>query len=286
MSAVMHAFHAGKMAGLTDAPVPPGGAVPSAAMQACYQCHPGATTQCLRGAMTTRVDCQNCHGDMAAVGRGGTRCSPAGASTAPTTASRAAPGSTCPAARAATPATRWRRRPWPARRRSPPDGIRFLNAFRERRRLGLSHPGRERAASPRSPASCTARARDTAASPARPATARPTPSGPRTPTTTWPPTQLQGHAGVDRRVQRLPPGAAGQRAGRAARDAPGGRGLGEAHQDQAEGNLSACQPCHGTDFRGTVLSRMFATRTLAGRTLTAGTVVGCYTCHNGPGGGD
>jgi hypothetical protein len=27
---------------------------------------------------------------------------------------------------------------------------------------------------------------------------------------------------------------------------------------------------------------MFATRSLAGKTLTAGTVIGCYTCHNGP----
>ncbi len=68
---VMHAFHADKMAGLVDAPVASGGAVPSAAAtQACYQCHPGATTQCLRGAMTTEVDCQNCHGGMAAVGGG------------------------------------------------------------------------------------------------------------------------------------------------------------------------------------------------------------------------
>ena len=68
MSSVMHAYHAGKMAGLVDAPVAVGGAVPAAATQACYQCHPGTSTQCLRGAMTQAVDCQNCHGNMAAVG--------------------------------------------------------------------------------------------------------------------------------------------------------------------------------------------------------------------------
>jgi cytochrome c553 len=65
---------------------------------------------------------------------------------------------------------------------------------------------------------------------------------------------------------------------------PVGAGWVEAHQDQAEGHLSSCAPCHGADFRGTALSRMFATRTLAGRTLAAGTVVGCYTCHDGPNG--
>ena len=43
---------------------------------ACYMCHPGAVTQCLRGAMGKATDsngdaamsCQSCHGSMAAVG--------------------------------------------------------------------------------------------------------------------------------------------------------------------------------------------------------------------------
>ncbi len=35
----------------------------------CYQCHPGNITQCQRGAMKTgAMDCNNCHGDMPAVG--------------------------------------------------------------------------------------------------------------------------------------------------------------------------------------------------------------------------
>lgn len=44
---------------------------------ACYQCHPGSETKCLRGAMSNVVDaagaeaisCQSCHGNMAAVGK-------------------------------------------------------------------------------------------------------------------------------------------------------------------------------------------------------------------------
>ena len=42
------------------------------------------------------------------------------------------------------------------------------------------------------------------------------------------------------------------------------------HADQisALGGVTACQPCHGTDYRGTVLSRTFVARTLAGKTFT------------------
>jgi len=46
---------------------------------ACYRCHPGSSTQCLRGAMGKATDpagnplvqCQSCHGRMSAVGRPG-----------------------------------------------------------------------------------------------------------------------------------------------------------------------------------------------------------------------
>jgi hypothetical protein len=56
------------------------------------------------------------------------------------------------------------------------------------------------------------------------------------------------------------------------------------HEDSFTTNLAACQACHGLDYRGTVLSRMFSTRTVGGRTLTVGTKVGCYDCHDGPDG--
>lgn len=58
------------------------------------------------------------------------------------------------------------------------------------------------------------------------------------------------------------------------------------HQSVAEGGgATACQACHGTDYRGTILSKMQADRTLAGRSFPRGTIIGCYSCHNGPGGG-
>lgn len=58
------------------------------------------------------------------------------------------------------------------------------------------------------------------------------------------------------------------------------------HHDLVESTgAAACQACHGTDYRGTILSKMQADRTMAGRTFIRGTVIGCYSCHNGPNGG-
>jgi hypothetical protein len=79
MSQIMHAYHADKVDSVNgqkiyDDPAPVAGltsslnGVPPAEQQACYQCHPGTNTKCLRGAMTETVTCQNCHGDMKAVG--------------------------------------------------------------------------------------------------------------------------------------------------------------------------------------------------------------------------
>ncbi len=73
MSRVMHSFHADKMidqvgVALNDSAVARDATPPTADRQACYTCHPGTSTKCLRGAMSTILDCQNCHGNMAAVG--------------------------------------------------------------------------------------------------------------------------------------------------------------------------------------------------------------------------
>ena len=60
------------------------------------------------------------------------------------------------------------------------------------------------------------------------------------------------------------------------------------HGDAAEGSSgrAQCQACHGADYRGTVLSRSFADRTLTSgfgtKNLFRGAQVGCYMCHNGP----
>jgi hypothetical protein len=59
-----------------------------------------------------------------------------------------------------------------------------------------------------------------------------------------------------------------------------------AHGDYAEGNSSSCQACHGTDYRGGVLSAAQSTWTASTRygskNFWRGYRIGCYTCHNGP----
>lgn len=57
------------------------------------------------------------------------------------------------------------------------------------------------------------------------------------------------------------------------------------------GGVAACAICHGTDYRGTVLSRAQVDRTLIASfdtvtntvNLYRGAQIGCYLCHNGPG---
>jgi hypothetical protein len=59
-----------------------------------------------------------------------------------------------------------------------------------------------------------------------------------------------------------------------------------AHQNYAEGHQSECTYCHGADYRGTSLSMILTSKTLAGRTFPAYHQMNCYDCHNGPNGGD
>lgn len=65
-SRVMHAFHGDLQDEETGQPLFPSD---SPVQDTCYQCHPGNLTQCQRGAMKTgNMDCNDCHGDMLAVG--------------------------------------------------------------------------------------------------------------------------------------------------------------------------------------------------------------------------
>ena len=59
------------------------------------------------------------------------------------------------------------------------------------------------------------------------------------------------------------------------------------HGDAVEHNgVASCQRCHGSDSRGTVLSRMHADRNVStrygARTFWRGQNISCYECHNGP----
>lgn len=61
------------------------------------------------------------------------------------------------------------------------------------------------------------------------------------------------------------------------------------HQHYAEtAGVGQCAACHGASFRGSPLARTTASRSFnveeRTRTYSAGDVVGCYDCHDGPGG--
>lgn len=62
----------------------------------------------------------------------------------------------------------------------------------------------------------------------------------------------------------------------------------DAHEDIAENNSAQCAKCHGADYRGSVLSKTFDARSFTAehttKTYTKGAQVSCYDCHNGPNG--
>ncbi len=60
------------------------------------------------------------------------------------------------------------------------------------------------------------------------------------------------------------------------------------HEDHAEKNPTDCKACHGDDYRGSVLSKTWTARSFKAEDETVnyakGEQVGCYDCHNGPSG--
>lgn len=223
----------------------------------CYLCHPGANTKCQRGAMRS-VECFNCHGNLSAVGastRSGWLDVPAcqmchnGGQRFPTTFS--APGI-------------WRTTSDAQFATDPNVPIQGKNLYRYSTGHGGVYcsgcHGSQHAEYP------TTLANDNAA-----------------------PIALQGfaaklndctvcHNSVPTTVNNGPHGLHTV-----------GQNWVQSHGSFAESNRTQCQPCHGTDYRGTVLSKTPAARsfTIEGgsKTFAAGTSIGCYDCHNGPSGG-
>ncbi len=60
------------------------------------------------------------------------------------------------------------------------------------------------------------------------------------------------------------------------------------HEDVAERDATQCKACHGQDYKGSTLSKTWITRTFdvegRSKTFQKGHEVSCYDCHNGPGG--
>ncbi|MFO1394607.1 MAG: hypothetical protein U1F09_12655 [Steroidobacteraceae bacterium] len=296
MSAAMHAFHSGKMIdangrAYADEWIAQGQTPTDPTRQACYLCHPGRGTRCLRGAMTDSVTCQNCHGGMAAVG-----------GTAPLTAGGSIDGTN----------DGHPRRPWADLPRCQschtgdanshltlgdasqmaPDGMRTLIAFTStdpaasarlaaNKRFAENDGRLFRYSKGHGGVACEGCHNSTHAIWPNPvATANDNVAA----------NQLQGHAGtivecsVCHAAGTAPLGLGGPHGMHVVGDSRWRQENG--HPRYAKADRTACAACHGADFRGTVLSRTAAQRSWGSRTVPAGTQVGCYDCHNGPNGGD
>lgn len=238
---------------------------------ACYRCHPGSTTKCLRGAMggsvasdgSMAMQCQSCHGGMSNVGKS-TRtgwlneptCQQCHTGTA-TSNNGQIRYTTC-----FVDATNWIERvavnqTFATKSNAPASGLSLY-------RFSTGHGGLE----------CEACHGSTHAE--FPATHQ---------NDNVRNEKIQGHAGVMVECVSCHTSSPVNYTGGPHGMHPVGSDWVSAHPDFTERNGSAqCKVCHGADLRGTVLSRMQANRTLNAfgtKTFARGDVIGCYTCHNG-----
>ena len=243
---------------------------------ACYSCHPGSVTRCLRGAMgkavapdgSMEMQCQSCHGSMSAVGatnRVGWLNEP-----------------TCQACHSGDAV-------------SNSGQIRFTSVFGTNGQM--REPANRRfATSSNSPAAGLSLYRYShgghgglACSACHGSTHAEFPSAFRNDNVLS--QNLQGHVGMlvecDRCHGSMPASANGGPHGlhRLGQTWVSG-GDPAPHAGAFDANNVQCQTCHGTDYRGTVLGRAQNNRTInAGdfgtRNFWRGQQIGCYDCHNG-----
>jgi uncharacterized protein (TIGR03437 family) len=237
---------------------------------ACYNCHPGSTTRCLRGIMgnsvaadgTMAIQCQNCHGSMSVVGapRQGwlqePNCQSCHSGTAVANTGQIRWTSVFDASGAMrTPAdTRFA-----TTANTPAAGLSLY-------RFSAGHAGLACEACHGSTHAeyASSHANDNVQSIA-----------------------MQGHAGAITECSACHSSVKNTTNGGPHNMHVVGQQWVQLHERAAGGSgRTACQDCHGSDYRGTVLSKVLMDRTLTiengTRQLFRGSIVGCYTCHNGP----
>jgi PKD repeat protein len=240
---------------------------------ACYSCHPGAATKCLRGAMGSAVaadgsmemQCQGCHGSMSAVGtptRQGWLDEPGCGNCHTGTATKNSGQIRFASAFDSS-----------GHLRSPADPTFATNANTPSTGLSLyrfskGHGG----------VACEACHGSThAESPSSHANDNVQPIA------------AQGHVGPLIECTSCHSSSPSTTSGGPHGMHPIGSPWVSAHPDVAERGAAPCQVCHGTDYRGTVLSRAQGSRTLTTSygtlSLWRGFQISCWACHNGPSGG-
>lgn len=233
----------------------------------CYQCHPGPTTQCQRGAMTgtipgsTAVSCYGCHGNLTNVGSASRQgwldvpncqmCHQNGT----TYTSAFSSGMTYRTSSDTTFATTPNSPPAPSGTTGPFSLYRYSTGHGSVECSGCH--GAQHAEYP------TNQANDSVSS-----------------------INLQGYAGrvTECSVCHGSSFATTNNGGPHGMHTVGSAWV-SAHPNYASSSTTGpCAYCHGTDFRGTSLSMILTTKTLAGRTFPAYHQMNCYDCHNGPSG--
>ncbi len=240
---------------------------------ACYRCHPGSATRCLRGAMGAAVaadgsmemQCQSCHGSMSQVGSPSRvgwfmepNCQGCHSGTATTNAGQIRYTSvfTDTKGTVRTPADPT----FATQANTPAPGLSLY-------RFSVGHGGLQ----------CAACHGSTHAE---------FPSSDRNDNLRN--IALQGHVGVMSECTACHTNSPSTITGGPHGMHPVGAAWVSRHPDALENGQATstqCRVCHGLDYRGTVLSRMQADRTLNAfgtKTFFRGAIIGCYTCHNGP----
>jgi hypothetical protein len=232
---------------------------------ACYQCHPGSVTKCLRGAMGNAVDasgnatmgCQSCHGNMSKVG--------------------------------APARVGWLEQP--NCQACHFDGKRTLSAVDASGNL-VKPADKRFATTPNAPAAGFSLFRFSKGhggmqcEACHGATHAEYPSSHANDNLES--IALQGYAGTVRECtvcHATPPmTATGGPHGMHTIGAAWVRGHGD--RVGSAGGAAACAYCHGSDYRGSPLSQVKVARSYStehgNRAFAAGQNVGCYDCHNGP----
>lgn len=230
---------------------------------ACYRCHPGAETKCLRGVMgaATTADasfamqCQSCHGSMNDVGaasRAGWLQEPT-CQSCHTGSARYTSVFTSPGVVRTTSNTTFA-----TNANAPAAGLSLY-------RFSVGHGALQCEACHGSTHAelASSEANDNVLS-----------------------TRLQGHPGMlaecDSCHTTVPSTVNGGPHGLH----PLGASWVSRHGDIAENGSDACRACHGSDYRGTFLSRAVGARQLStqfgAKNFWRGFQIGCYTCHDGP----
>ncbi len=228
---------------------------------ACYRCHPGATTKCLRGAMgkQSNIQCQSCHGSMKAVGTHGRKgwleepnCQSCHQDS--NRYSEAVTNQATGTLRAAID------RRFATNTNTPQAGVSMYRFSKGHGDMQCSScHGSTHAIYPSS------HTEDNLQSIA-----------------------VQGHEGTIAECT-----ACHDTTPRTNTGGPHGmHSVGQSwisdHKDVAERNPAQCKACHGNNYQGSVLSKTFSARTFSvehgTKSFPAGHQISCYECHNGPSG--